>query len=177
LGKEGYWLSQQPPPHNLKLLVKGPLLLIALVYYLPYALVVSLKYEDENDELFATEADSGRPSGYKYTGFRYYKDKKAGSLVERAKLLKATKRWNSVGYIAVFDYGNEYIWQQLRYLAKDELGYRVIQPFMKSEVSETTPYWYDKPQPSLSEPTWVYWHAYYLSKDKLLDVGLNKVLR
>lgn len=68
-------------------------------------------------------------------------------------------------------YGNEYIWQQLRYLAKDELGYRVIQPFMKSEVSETTPYWYDKPQPSLSEPTWVYWHAYYLSKDKLLDVG------
>lgn len=88
---------------TLNVLVKGPLLLIALVYYLPYALVVSLKYEDENDELFATEADSGRPSGYKYTGFRYYKDKKAGSLVERAKLLKATKRWNSVGYIAVFD--------------------------------------------------------------------------
>lgn len=134
---------------------------ILLVYALPYVLVNYLEYNQDKEEYTLFASSDSYISESRYQGLRYYNSKTMSNLVEAAKSLKATKQWNKTdgkSYIVVHNVGDEFLWE----------GIYTNDAYSVSKVATTRPDW--GKIPPLTTP-WRYWHAYYLSKEKLTNKG------
>ena len=121
-----------------------------LIAVIPYYLVILLNWGAKDGYQIFTSAGAGEEKLYEGTG--YYQGNSAGNLVNKLRTLQPDKKWADHLKV-IWNWGKEkYLWENIYTTDAYQQNFTSNSPSL----------------PPTSTP-WIYWHAYYLTKERLLD--------